>query len=46
LRGLVRSPSTAALLQLVALVALTACVGAGYAYGFTKYPPWIESESV
>jgi len=39
LRGLVRSPSTGAALQLVALVLLTACVGTGYAYGFTRYPP-------
>jgi hypothetical protein len=35
--GLVREPSRAKALQLVALVALTACVGLGYGYGVTKW---------
>jgi len=39
LRGLVRSPSVPAALQLVTLLALTACVGVGYGYGITRYPP-------
>lgn len=36
-KGMVRSPSVAAVLQLVMLVVFTGCVGGGYVYGLRKY---------
>jgi hypothetical protein len=36
-KGLVRSPSIAAVVQLVILVVFTGCVGGGYLYGLAKY---------